>query len=665
MTSGQGSDRETPSSLGWAVRLAVLVAAVLPSLGTLGAGWISDDTNILGYVHRSAPFADATGPQYELITIRFWRPLVTASWDLQEALFGTDPLPFRCLNVLCHALAAWLLAELAWTLAGGASRSGSKRGGSRFGPRFGARFGALVAGVAWAWFPEQGGTVTWVAGRVDSLTLPFFAGALLAAVRGRSLLAALLAFGACASKETAFALPGFAAVLLIARIATARRDRGPDELHASRDLTGARALLCWTAVLVSCGAAFGLRYLALGDWLGGYPTSTQPLGQAAVQAVRALWFAAGWSLVPVVLAAAAGLFAGTTQRWMLVAGLACAAGGAAPLFAFLTDGLLEAQNRRTLSFADLGLALALGAAVSAWSMGDAQASDAASRASSKPALARALVVVLVVAALGLRAWFAWADTHEWARAGEVASAAYERATREARASVDPSTDAPAPTDPREQGEQREQRLPLLAGLLPAHHEGAYALAWGTADRGRAPFPRSARPVWPARPIWPRAEDRRDLDGLERIGASFLARRPAPEDPLRVRPDGFGPSFDSAAAHLRVDERVLSGAPDRSDALRFELGPELRDHRIELVLFTELGYQIFPWDASQTRVSLMQAFLASNGNVTMSDAFLLAAQVGARAAYLEVRAVPGDGDKPVVRSGWVPLTWDPEALDLVR
>ena len=169
--------------------LLVALVACWPSLGSLGAGLLSDDAVALGYVHRAeGVLLDWTGPQCGLSSVRFWRPLVTTSLALQEHWTGADPVPLRLFNLLAHALAALLLVGV--------------------GRRLGLGWpGALLGGLLAALYPDQGGTVTWIVGRVDSLTAPLFLGALWACLAGRSLLAAPLALLACSSKEIAFVLP--------------------------------------------------------------------------------------------------------------------------------------------------------------------------------------------------------------------------------------------------------------------------------------------------------------------------------------------------------------------------------------------------------------------------------------------------------------------------
>lgn len=589
------------------LRAAVLLCAVLPSLGTLRAPWVSDDAVILGHVHRASALADWVQPQYGLLTIRFWRPLVTLSWWVQERLFSVDPLPFRLLNLGCHALAALLVAELVLALGGGAA-------------------GALVAGLACGLFPEQGGTVTWVAGRVDSLTLPFFAGALLALARGRAGLAALAAFAACASKETSFALPAVGAVVALA---------GAGGLRGA-----ARLVRGWLALTAACAVAFAWRGAALGDWLGGYPRPAGGPLEIALAAARALAGAAWPSLAAVGAVVALGLALCTARRSLVWAGLAWAALAAAPLFAVLAGGVLDPTNRRTLAFFDLGLALALGGALAraSRSAGEGE-TPAAARTRFRAVLAAALLACV------LRGALAWRDTHEWAAAGAVC----ERATLRVRAEA-AASGSPADGD-------GESALPLLAGALPRVHRGAYALSWGVAERLRAPFPPAARRAWPAREVFP--SERAPLafpPPYRPVGSSFV---PPTDGALAVRVEGEG------APALRVDERVPQSATDRSDALLLDPAGLAGCRAAELVLYTELGYQTFDWDPARTRISLSEAFACSNGRVSLADAWILSASLGARDAYLELRAVPDEPGGAVRASRWVELVWDPAVLAQVR
>jgi len=635
--------------------LWVLLAAVLPSLGTLGAGWISDDAVILGYVHRGGSARDWLGPQYDLVTVTFWRPLVTASWALQEALFGVWALPYRVLNLAGHALAALCAAGIVRLLGGG-------------------RTGALAAGLAFALFPEQGGTVTWVAGRVDSLTLPFFAGALLAALGRRPVLAAAAAFAACASKETAFVLPGWALALGWA-LGSPEAPGAPGRAQAA----GARwrsavrvALPVFSAVLL----AFLWRRAALGAWIGGYPASGPGLLGSLAGFAGTLGEASAVTLAAVGALGFAALRRGPGGRAdtavLLGACLACAVGGALPLFALLADGTLEAQNARALGFWDLGLCLTLGVATSRL-FGEGAASAAAPAEdgarplgpgrAGRPGLATAGFLVLGLA-LGWRARAAWTDTHEWARAAERADDEVARA----RAALERA-------GPVERGERGEPGpLPLLVPAPPQTHGGAYCLGLGLADRFRAPFPEAERGVWPWRLVFGNPEERPAavrpaLGDAIAGGAGALvpfapgAPRPEgapPELPLR-RAAGTGPG------PLPVDERVVLAEPDESPALELDV-PEAA--QLEVLLCTEMGYEPFPWPGGPigaggagARLSLMRAFLGSNGHATMADAAIWSASLGATHAFLEVRATGEGGVRS--SSGWVELSIPRAALDLAR
>ncbi len=337
---------------------------------------------------------------------------------------------------------------------------------------------------------------------------------------------------------------------------------------------------------------------------------------------------------------ALGLALGTARRRLVWAGLAWAALAAAPLFAVLAGGALDPTNRRTLAFFDLGLALALGGALARSSpTGSEGEAQGAARARLRAVLAAALAVCV------LRGALAWRDTREWAAAGALCESATLRVRAEAAASG-----MPADGD-------GESALPLLAGALPRVHRGAYALSWGVAERLRAPFPPAARRAWPAREVFP--SERAPLafpPPYRPVGSSFV---PPADGALAVLVE----SADAPA--LRVDERVPQSDADRSDALLVDPAGLAGCRAAELVLYTELGYQAFDWDPARTRVSLSEAFACSNGRVSLADAWILSASLGARDAYLELRAVPDEAGGETRTSRWVELVWDPAVLARVR
>ena len=567
---------------GLAVALLVL-AALLPSWGTLRAPWIAEDATILGYVHREPPFADWLQPQLGAFTVPFWRPFVTTSWDVQEAWTGTAPAPLRAFNLACHVLAALVVALLA--RAAGAARAG-----------------ALAAGLLAALFPYLGGTVTWIAGRTDGLSSLLLASACLCALRRRSVLAALVTFLACATKEFGFLAPGWVLVL-----AWARRAALADCIRLALPvLVGAVVALVW-------------RRFALGQWLGGYPPSGIPWSSALAGATSALGAGLAGVLVSGALALAAGLWARTAHVRLYLAALLCGASAALLLWPLVTDGVLEAQNLRLLRVADLGLCLAAGAA-----LGRAPREGMATRA--------ALPAVLLIVLVGARAFGARQDARTWAEAARVSAAAIERA-RERADELGPSA------------------LPLLYGGFPATFEGAYALGYGVADRYRAPFPAPPRPVWPARALFPGAGDV-FTPALDAQG--FLAPEAGAPGTLVVRgADGERVRrVELSASFLDADDPTprlwLAGVPAGT--------------RVLAVLYTELGFEeafLAPGDTLTVRELLAR----EGGGVTLGDALLFPATLGAARAFLELRAL-ADG-AVVATSDWIELAWTPDVVAAAR
>jgi hypothetical protein len=604
--------------------LAVLAIAAAPHAGSLGAGWISDDAAALAYVHREGAWADWAGPQYGMSIVRFWRPLVTTTLGLQEGLSGLSPAPLRALNLLGHALAAVLAGGLALRLGGG-------------------RIGAAAAGLLAAGFPDVGGTVTWLVGRVDSQTVPLILGAAWAALPperaagdrrwrpGRAFAAAGLTFLACASKELGFATPLVGGALAWGATGSVR---GAARAAAPLALAAAAALLA--------------RGLALDAWVGGYP--------AAAPGAGALAAAAG--AVAAVLAAPLLLFAGLLLLGVLVparhggappagaaggglrgplAALAAAALGTLPLLPLLADGVLEPQNRRILFLPDALLAVAAGAALGRVALTRRHA----------VAVAGALAVLVLA---GLRLRDARADVREWVAAAELADAHVARA-RAALANEPPSD------------------RPVLDPTLPRTSGGAYCLLFGAADRFRAPFDATPRPVWPRRLLFvpDPARERRPVTAprSDLVWAFGGAPRVVPE--MRVTVGGH-----PVSAPLELDLDVARGGGPVLEVRGAYPGCSL-----EALVYTDLGYEVGtlgPLSAGEpgsedggdaapvVRLSL-GAILRASEVAALSAALLQAADLGATRAYLELRAVAdgagGARRPPVAASAMIPLVWSPD------
>ncbi|MEM7306882.1 MAG: hypothetical protein AAF682_09440 [Planctomycetota bacterium] len=583
--------------------MAVLFFALAPSFGTLDAPLISDDTSALAYVAREAPFADWGQPQYGMRVIRFWRPLVTASLDVQELLTGVDPVPLRRYNLAWHAAGAVLAGLLALRLGAG-------------------RPGALAAGLLAGSFPEHGGTVTWIVGRVDSQTVPLVLLACWLALgrgAGAALGAALTAFLACASKELAFCVPALGLTLALARGGALRA-----------------ALGTFLPLLVGASVAFLARRAALGTWVGGYPV--HGLGPAAALAAGRAAVSFLW---PVLVAGTAALLLSRAKApaWRAAAfGVAAAGAALLPLFPLLSDGLVEEQNRRVLFLADALLAVAVGAGL-------------------RPRPGRAALVALlpVLLAVLVRAEGAFVDAREWADAAALAESHVARA-REAVAGVPASED------------------PVFDSTFPREHGGAYCLAWGAADRFRAPFEASPRPVWPLRVLFaqrtPGERERRYVyrphDHL--VWPFGRAQRMVPEIPVTVGGErDFGP--------LVLDESVAT--VDAGGAVLEIWGTYTG--RFEFLVYTELGYEPGTWGPAEggvleldpggiqspvRRVTLGDV-LRLGTLATLGDALIQAADTGATRAYLELRVVDdarGIQNRPVAASRMLPLVWDAGLLE---
>lgn len=572
-----------------ATRLALLwvvLLALLPSVGTLTAPWIAEDAGILAQVRADGPWADWGRGQYGMQILRFWRPLVSTSWALQEAWTGIAPLPLRLFNLTLHAWVAALVFACA--------------------RRLGARLpGAVLAGAWIGLFPEQGGTVTWLAGRTDLLCALFLVACTTVALGRRTSPSAAFAFLACASKEFGFLAPLWVAGFVLARGGNLREALG----RAGPASAGVALAFAW-------------RWLALGGLAGGYPTQLQGLLGGALGASRAVFQAAWPSVLALALLWTAAEWARSTSRRGIRWTLGVALASLAPIYALLADGFLEPENRRLLYLAECALALAAGLA---W---------------SRPAesVARARVLgALVSALLGARLALAFEDTHDWARSARSG----EEAVARARASVAAAEPAASPV--------------LFTGF-ESGHDGAYCLGFGLAARFRAPFPASPRPVWPWRPVFSvPGRERRALVEPRADGSLWPL-----DDPLRVAPLAVLGAEKAPLVRVVLDERVLLAAEDRSPRLTLLGAPA--GATLEGLLITELGYEPLPLGAfdgaGAATVSLMQLLARSNGVAAGGQILAQAADLGARSAYLELRALGPDGE-PLAGSRWIELTWSAE------
>ena len=588
----EGSSTSGSRRLAW-WWLAVLFAAVLPSAGTLSAPLISDDGAILGYVAENGALSDWTTSQYGLRSVRFWRPLVTTSFAVQEALTGVESLPLRLYNLAGHAASAILLGLLAMRLGAG-------------------RLGALVAGLLCAWFPEQGGNVTWIAGRVDSQCVPFILLACLLALDDRRILAIVAGFFALGAKELAVVIP-----IWVALLAWGRGDSVAAAIRRALPLGGLVLLVgVW-------------RRFALGTWIGGYPS--QSLGSAWFEALTQSATAYGVALAPELIAIAVVLMLIRSTGWekRTLALIGCSVVAAAPLLHLLSAGRVPLEHARTLWLADAALVLALGSSFGAQGV-------------SVSKLRRNLGVLGLVAVMVLaarRGELARVDVLDWAEGAERA----EREVQEIRDAL---------------AQEPESLAPVFSPNFSRITEsGAYILHWGIADRFREPFERSSRPVWPWRPVIEVAGPNTYRELLFEVSGGV--GYPVDERGRQVARLEVGRVDGEPLDTLRVHSSfAIQGSElDPSPRLAAQLDPELATPGAwELLFLCELGYRVVHLDSPsrELNLSVREALLA------VEDVFLLAVDFRAERGFLELRAL-GEGGEVLASSAWIELRWDRDEL----
>jgi len=269
--ANQGSRRARWTALG-------LAAVVLVCWGAwarvLSLGFTDVDTPALiltGRVHSWSDFEDVVAQpllQGRMVNARFWRPITSLSYGLDERLWGLDPFGFHLTDLLLHtacALLLWQLVVLLWR-----SWWPDVQGQSE------GRAVATLSALLFAVHPVHVENVPAIARRAELLVGLGALLALLATWRrlhGGGRLAAVAAAVACAlgigAKEAGFGIP-----LLCLLLALTLPPREPDG--------GIRRAAVVTAPLFAVAALLlGLRTLVLGG-LGGYGVAGFPLGRRAL-----------------------------------------------------------------------------------------------------------------------------------------------------------------------------------------------------------------------------------------------------------------------------------------------------------------------------------------------------------------------------------------------
>jgi hypothetical protein len=207
----------------------------------------SDDFIAVAYAQGLGAVADDfVGPQYGATDVwSFYRPLITLSFWIDQALGGPSPPTGHISNVFAHATSALLVASI-WR-------------------RFLPAAQAFGAGLLWAMMPSHVGSIAWVVGRVDSHTTVWCLLAIwlcLRNVEGRGPRWATTAAtaGALMSKELALVVPA-----LCWWVALLRQD---GDLRARTAAATRATKPAWLVLVLYCL----LRVVALGG-VGGYEAS--------------------------------------------------------------------------------------------------------------------------------------------------------------------------------------------------------------------------------------------------------------------------------------------------------------------------------------------------------------------------------------------------------
>jgi tetratricopeptide (TPR) repeat protein len=215
----------------WSWVLGLQLLGLLAFAPALWGGFVYDDRRdiLVNPAARADSFLDRLSQTV--------RPLLKASYALQDALTGHDPLAFHAVNLALHLGAILLLFALV-------ARAGRAAGVS---PPAADRLAGLTTGL-WAAHPALAETVAYVSGRSMGLSAVLLLGCLLAATsaRPRPWLAGGLALLAPLARETALVTP----LLLLAWQVTVARTE-------TRGAALRRALPVWL------GAALAVLILAL------------------------------------------------------------------------------------------------------------------------------------------------------------------------------------------------------------------------------------------------------------------------------------------------------------------------------------------------------------------------------------------------------------------
>ena len=224
----------------------------------------------------------------------FYRPLPMLVWWILGRLAPGTPAVFAALALALHLVVAVEVGALVM-VAGGERRT------------------AAIAALLFFVSPFTREAAYWFSASTDLFAAAFGLGSVIAAVRGRRIVAALLLAAACWSKETATVVPALAAVVFIAREPRASRRAVALRIIALWPVVGAY-LLARTLVLHAVGGSGDQvappagKLVQIASGLVHAVTSSQTLGEGPAWAIGlAVW-------VALLVALGRRRVAGTTRR---------------------------------------------------------------------------------------------------------------------------------------------------------------------------------------------------------------------------------------------------------------------------------------------------------------------------------------------------------------
>jgi hypothetical protein len=243
---------------GWRAAPALLVLGVVLAFygRALHLGFTSEDFVLLRLLREDPPWRDLlaklASPLLGIQIFKFYRPVSTLLFGLEDALFGTEPFGYHLVHTLVHAGNALLVYGIARRLAG---RAGERSAGI-------ADIGAIAAALLFALYPLHPNAVAFATNFATIYDAAFLLAAFLChqiagertSWRWESAALALFAL-ALGSYEAAAILP----VLLVAHDLLLRRERPLRERLAT-----------WVPFFLLLGLYFLVRRLLFGVFLGGY-----------------------------------------------------------------------------------------------------------------------------------------------------------------------------------------------------------------------------------------------------------------------------------------------------------------------------------------------------------------------------------------------------------